>query len=469
MSTPTRLYRALRVFVRAVLAVFYRSVEVTGREHLDNTAPTLLASNHPNSIIDPLLLGLFENRQISFCARHGLFKIPIMGTVLRAVGAIPIRRRSDSKDGKVDNAGAFDACRAVLHGEGVISIFPEGHTHNDLSVHNLKTGVARIAFDAALHPAEGQDTPQIKIVPVALNYLVRQAFRSDIHIALGPPIDVSDYLEQAREDERGAVRALTDELQEALRELAVHVEEKEDEQLVALVTSLVVAVRSEEGLDRGGQSPAERTALVKRVIDAYRWYVETEPEHAAELRRRLQHVIDERVRLGLGGKLPALQHRHDPARQAALKRRWRRRLAFFVLGAPVAIYGLVNTLVPYLVMRVVIAVGRPTPYRIALLKILGGTLVFGTCFAIQTWLVGHTTQLWVAVLYALTLLPISLFTLRYVTEVKLHRLGLRTALRRVFKGDRIAALQEERARLHEELKILRERYLEAHPVADATA
>src|SRR5436190_23729977 len=111
-STPGPFYRGLRGLVRAALGVFYRTIEVTGAEVIDRTAhaaPTILACNHPNSIIDPLLLGLFEERQVSFCARDGLFRIPGFGWLLRSAGAIPLQRRSDHAGGAVDNASAFAA------------------------------------------------------------------------------------------------------------------------------------------------------------------------------------------------------------------------------------------------------------------------------------------------------------------------------------------------------------------------
>ena len=122
------LYRGLRALIRAALATFYRTIEVTGRERVDASLPTILACNHPNSIIDPLLLGTLEDRQVCFCAREGLFRIPGFGALLRSVGAVPLQRRSDHGGGAVDNAGSFAACRAVLLSGGVMAIFPEGKT-----------------------------------------------------------------------------------------------------------------------------------------------------------------------------------------------------------------------------------------------------------------------------------------------------------------------------------------------------
>lgn len=260
-ATPSLFYRGVRGVVRAALNVFYRTVEVTGGEHLDPSVPTILACNHPNSIVDPLLLGLAEDRQVCFCARDGLFAIPGLGALLRAVGAVPLQRRSDRGGGAVDNQAAFAACREALTAGGALAIFPEGKTHERMRIEPLKTGAARIALDAAADPrCEG-----LVIVPIGITYLVRHAFLSDVHVAVGAPIRVAE-LARAREgdDPKEVVRALTARLEDEMRVLALHIDEAEDERLIVQVTSIVAGIRADEGLDEGGQSPAERTALAQR-------------------------------------------------------------------------------------------------------------------------------------------------------------------------------------------------------------
>ncbi|MBK7827063.1 MAG: 1-acyl-sn-glycerol-3-phosphate acyltransferase [Nannocystis sp.] len=123
-STVSPLYQALRATLRAAVKVFYGDIEVTGGEHMPATGPTIIACNHPNSIVDPLLLGTVTQRQIAYCARDGLFRVPLFGRVLRSVGAIPIRRRSDHGGASTDNTDAFAACGAVLAEGGVLAIFP---------------------------------------------------------------------------------------------------------------------------------------------------------------------------------------------------------------------------------------------------------------------------------------------------------------------------------------------------------
>lgn len=465
-ASSTRLYRTLRSVIRGALRVFYRTVEVTGRENLGTTRPTILASTHPNSIVDPLLLGILEERQVTFCARDGLFKIPVFGALLRGVGAIPIARPEDKKEGaeqspegsrstgrpsaKADNKDAFAAARGVLEQGGVISIFPEGKTHDNLKVHRLRTGAARIALDA--EAASGW-TRGVGVVPVALNYLVRQAFRSDVHVAFGAPIPVLDLRPRWEEDPKAAARELTDRIEASLRELAVHVDQVEDERIIAQVTSIIVDIRRDAGLDQAGQSPSERTALVRRIVDAYRWYQEVDPEKTAELRRRLQRFLEERSLLGLGGDSAALQHRTESQKRFNAQRR------FLVLGAPVAIYGLVNSIAPYLLLRGVLAVARQRKDRMALTKIIAGAVSFLGAWTAQTVFVSGVIGPWLGIVYAATLPPSALIALRWVTEARLHRLSRGGIKALVSNNDRVDALRAEREALKIELATLRDRYL----------
>jgi glycerol-3-phosphate O-acyltransferase/dihydroxyacetone phosphate acyltransferase len=444
------LYRTLHGTLRAAVKVFYGDIEVTGGEHLPATGPIIIACNHPNSIVDPLLLGTVTDRQIAFCARDGLFRIPLFGRLLRSVGAIPIRRRSDHGGASADNSDAFTAAGEVLARGGVMAIFPEGKTHGHLRIEPLKTGTARIAV-AAETASHGLGA---RIVPVGITYLVRHAFRSDIHVAFGPPIDVAAAI-GSTSDEATAVRGLTGQIGDALRDLAVHVEKTEDERLIAQVTAIVVGIRAGGGLDVGGQSPAERTALVRRVVDAYRWLSAAEPRRTAELRDRLERYMEEREALGLGGEKPALQHRSErrlPVRGAA-------RIAVLVAAAPLALLGLVTSVVPHALLRLLMQPLRLSTDRVALFKLLAGAVIFGAAYAAEVVAVARLFGTLPAALFGLSLVPAGLFARRYLIETRLHRLQWRSL--GVWRArDRLAALRGERQALVEALTELRVRYLD---------
>ena len=55
----------------------------------------LFAGNHPNSLIDPILIITTCGRKVHFAAKDSLFSGRLMRAVLRGLGAVPINRRDD--------------------------------------------------------------------------------------------------------------------------------------------------------------------------------------------------------------------------------------------------------------------------------------------------------------------------------------------------------------------------------------
>ena len=106
-------YRILAWFLRVVTRVFFRQIEVVGLEHVPATGPVLFAGNHPNSLIDPILIITTCRRKVHFAAKDALFKGRLMRAVLRGLGAVPIKRRDDH-DGKPRDISAKQLEVAVL-------------------------------------------------------------------------------------------------------------------------------------------------------------------------------------------------------------------------------------------------------------------------------------------------------------------------------------------------------------------
>ena len=126
----------VRLFARALLALFFRRVEVTGSENLPAAGGGLLLAWHPNGLIDPaLLLATFPGRVV-FGARHGLFRWPLLGRVLAAC-AVPIFRRQDlPPDGdearlRQGNDASLAALAAAVHAGAFAVLFPEGDSHDE--------------------------------------------------------------------------------------------------------------------------------------------------------------------------------------------------------------------------------------------------------------------------------------------------------------------------------------------------
>jgi 1-acyl-sn-glycerol-3-phosphate acyltransferase len=88
--------------------------------------------NH-QSFLDPLLVGLPLKRPVSFLARDSLFRVPIIGWILRNTYVMPINREAAS------TSSLREAIRRLAHGF-YVGIFPEGTRTETGEVGELKPG-----------------------------------------------------------------------------------------------------------------------------------------------------------------------------------------------------------------------------------------------------------------------------------------------------------------------------------------
>lgn len=212
------VYSVLVHFLRVVTGFFFRSIEVVGLEHVPTSGPVIFTGNHPNSLVDPVVITTTCGRRVRFAARDGLFATPIR-PILWALGSVPIKRRQDqASDAKqVDNQDAFAALHAVLKRGEAFGIFPEGVTYTEPELQPLKTGAARIALSAF---AEGIP---LKVVPVGLHYRRRDRFRGRVLVQFGRPIELdAAWMKKWKLDGREASRELTDEIELGLRALTLN-------------------------------------------------------------------------------------------------------------------------------------------------------------------------------------------------------------------------------------------------------
>jgi glycerol-3-phosphate O-acyltransferase / dihydroxyacetone phosphate acyltransferase len=194
------LRRWLVWFVRLVTRVFFRTIEVAGREHVPLTGPVVFIGNHPNSLLDPLMLLTTAPRALRFAAKEPLFHTPLL-PVLRILGAVPVKRRQDQSTQRlaegevaadvpanVDNNAAFEALGSILNDGGAFAIFPEGISHAGTELTPLKTGAARLVLQAH---AKGLS---VVVVPVGLTYRRRHRMRSRVLVQYGEPLHINDAL-----------------------------------------------------------------------------------------------------------------------------------------------------------------------------------------------------------------------------------------------------------------------------------
>src|ERR1043166_2344052 len=154
-----------RRIVRRLIRLYYPKIEVSGRDHIPRTGPVLLAANHANSLIDPVIVGLAAKRPVRFFAKAPLFDTPVLGRLMRALGMLPAFRGQDDGAQVRRNLESLDiAARAMARGD-VMGIFAEGKSHDTLKLEQIRSGAARMAVQAVQQGAR-----KLKLVAVGINY-----------------------------------------------------------------------------------------------------------------------------------------------------------------------------------------------------------------------------------------------------------------------------------------------------------
>ena len=173
----------------ALVRLYYPARTVDGAERIPAGKPLVFVLNHPNGLLDPIVLRVASGRPSRFLAKSTLFGNPLGRLAMNAFGSIPVYRAHESGARGNDasrNDASFARCRAELAAGGVLALFPEGVSHSDPEMRPLKTGAARIALSAE---AEHDGRLGVTVVPVGLSYEHKTTFRSSVLLVVGEPID----------------------------------------------------------------------------------------------------------------------------------------------------------------------------------------------------------------------------------------------------------------------------------------
>ena len=174
-----RGYRLVRRLFRSLVAVWFREINIVDDENIPPEGGVIFISWHPSGLIDPMLLNASLPGKISIIAKHTLFKLPLIGRILRSAGGVPIERSQDSNDkagASARNAEMLGEVSSVVANGGRLMIFPEGTTHADASVKKIRSGAGRILL-AARREAALKGLPEPQLVPIGLHYSNSQRFR----------------------------------------------------------------------------------------------------------------------------------------------------------------------------------------------------------------------------------------------------------------------------------------------------
>jgi 1-acyl-sn-glycerol-3-phosphate acyltransferase len=201
-------YWVLKAVLTPVLRFFWR-VRVEGLEHIPDTGPAILASNHI-SFSDSIFLPLVLRRRITFVAKAEYFDDPKTAWFFRAVGQIPIRRTGGSAA-----MAALDSAAEVLEDGHLFGIYPEGTRSPDGRLYKGKTGVARLALRCRVPVLAVAMVGTKEIQPIGQ---VKPNIFRPITIRISKPMDFSKYYDDPTNPR--VLREITDEIMFELRGLS---------------------------------------------------------------------------------------------------------------------------------------------------------------------------------------------------------------------------------------------------------
>ena len=273
--------RVIVAIVGLALRIYFQRIEVTGVEHVPLNTPVIFVLNHPNALVDPVFLFSLAPRPVSFLAKAPLFRMPVIGYLVKALDSLPVYRRQDEGEDVSKNQETFVAARKLLARGGTIGICPEGVSHDAPGLKPIKTGAARISL-AAVSTGE---VSELKIVPAGLYYTSKTRFRSDALLYFGNPIAVAPVqLEPDGTPPRDAVRQLSSQIEKALREVILDAKHEEELQTTARAERIFSSASNGDGEP---ESLKDELRLQQRFIKAYPILQSLHPERLRRLELRM--------------------------------------------------------------------------------------------------------------------------------------------------------------------------------------
>jgi 1-acyl-sn-glycerol-3-phosphate acyltransferase len=392
------LYAFFYVAARVTNWYFYRKIVFRGYAHFNVKNPFLLAPNHPNGIIDVLLVAAYVRHQLFFVANYGLFRHPIMRFLLQNLYCIPIKRREDVREGEQrDNQAAFAACDEHLTKGGNLLIAPEGTSWRERHIREIKTGTARIAFSAEV---ANNWQLGLQILPVGITYNEKGDFGTAILINLQKPLLIADFKNIYEQNENEAIKQLTATMTQFYQQNTIHCIDKDEDTFLKKIEYIFdTQIRTHtEGEYERGKILLQNIQMLKN--DTQKW---------ADLQTDVQKYFNILKHEKL--KIPRL-----PLINSAL----------FLVTLPIFLYGILNNGLLWLSCEGLKRKLKLHDSYHPTLVYLSGLVFFPIFLYLQTKIIGSFFQLplWVYWLYFLSILASGKAAFWLLTEggILLNRL-----------------------------------------------
>jgi 1-acyl-sn-glycerol-3-phosphate acyltransferase len=194
-----------------------KKIIVNGKENIPKKGAILFMANHPNGLIDPLIITTNNPRTNYFLTRAASFKKPLVRWFLNSLNLIPIYRIRDGVNQLNKNKEVFERCFDLLDNQKALMIFPEGSHDKRRTVRSLSKGFSRIVFGAI----ERNPKLQIQIIPVGITYQDSSSYPFKVSLNYGTPILANDFYKSNLN--HSDIKEIKDVISDQLKTLSVHI------------------------------------------------------------------------------------------------------------------------------------------------------------------------------------------------------------------------------------------------------
>jgi 1-acyl-sn-glycerol-3-phosphate acyltransferase len=185
--------------------------------------PLLIASNHPNSFLDAIIVATLFKNPVYSLARGDAFKGKIITKILASFNMLPVYRVSEGVENLENNYNTFINCQDLFRENKNVLIFSEGRCINEWHLRPLKKGTARLALNA------WQENIPLKVLPLGINYSNFRNYGKNLVLNFGNIIS-SETIHSDFSSGK-AIIEFNQKLKEELENLVAEIDKKDNEKL----------------------------------------------------------------------------------------------------------------------------------------------------------------------------------------------------------------------------------------------
>tara|TARA_R110000737_G_scaffold117240_2_gene149941 strand:+ start:2204 stop:3517 length:1314 start_codon:yes stop_codon:yes gene_type:complete len=404
------LYRFLKLLVGLGIRFYYKEVRVKNKVNLKTEGPLIIIANHPNTLMDAMMLGHVCQQPIHYMAKATLFDSKFKMWLLRSLNMIPINRIGEGRIKGVSNQDSFLACYEMLEKGKTLVVFPEGTSFQERHLRQLKSGTARIALETE---RRNNNTLGLTVLPIGLNYSQAEKFRSSVLVHVGQAISVKDFAKDFKENSSNGAKKLTEQFRIRLEQVLVNSESKDEEELVDRIARIIESRYTKEGLE----NVEDEMSFLKKIRDRLDDYKVTEAWKLEEIQLLVEKIEWEIQKWDI--------------RTDFLDRRFRSRMffrqvlfsiIFLLIGLPLFVFGIFHNIIQYKLTDLIIPkLTKDIEYYAPMAVLLGLILYPLTYYGfIELVNIFYPLTFWKWIIY-LVLMPLSglfaYFFYRYLNHI----------------------------------------------------